>query len=799
MSHKILKIIFILLAASFLYPDAGTAQPAGFILSGKVTNGFTKKPADFATVAVVELQIKTRTDEQGRYSIEIPKPGVYTVIVSSSGLNPLKETIEIKAALSRDFILNPARLRGAGLTITGEKDVQKVSRYTMTPREMKEVPASFGDSVSALTSLPGVIRTSGFFGPLVIRGADSFSNRYFIDDIPIYNPQHFFAIQSVISNDLMSEIDLYASSFPAQFGSATGAIININTVDEVKQSGGTIDIGIISSNVFLKTPLSSDTGSTAESRTQSAGYLIAAGRYGYLSLLVPPIYKLITGESVPAVPEYYDYQFKVKYFFDSANSITVLFMGTRDYIKYIQDDSQPDEVDPLLQSWQFKNDLSSNSGGIYYNFQPSDKFRNTLMVYASINDSYNYLNIDNAASWVSGLNITAKPYTYGIKEKIKWEWWKDTAEVRTSAEASLCDFTTEGFTLIPKKPALSIPDFYDEDAYEAVPLTRSVINVTLGGYIENRFTFGGLTLTPGVRSDYLNRSGTTTVDPRGMISYEFPSETLISVAGGRYSSFYQTNPYIFNLTPNFASVGKELKPERAWHRSLGVEQKVYLFVVKVEGFYNNFYDIPQQNSNLPNGIANTGKQRAYGAELMLRLDRVDDQDGLFGWANYTYTQSKIKSGLPPDLDPYGDIYLNFGNEQVHSFKLVSGYTLGKHTLSGRFQLYTSSPYTPITGGKLSPDPTPDGSEPRYVRTFDGSKPNSSHFPPDHRLDIRYSYKTNKEWGSVSWYIEVINIYNHKSISGETWNYREPYGPDNPATKSDDGLSLIPNFGVEIKF
>ncbi|PKL16116.1 MAG: hypothetical protein CVV49_17980 [Spirochaetae bacterium HGW-Spirochaetae-5] len=289
MKRRIVNAVLIYLISSALFQGAIYSQAAGIVLSGKVTNGFTKKPADFATVAIAELQIKTRTGEDGKYSLQIPQPGTYTVIVSSAGLNPLTETIDIKNSLVRDFIINPARIRGAGLTITGEKDVQKVSRYTMTPREMKEVPASFGDSISALTSLPGVIRTSGFFGPLVIRGADSNSNRYYIDDIPIYNPQHFFAIQSVISSDLMSEIDLYASAFPAQFGNANGAIININTIDEVKQPGGTVEIGLISSNVFLKMPLerevsNSENPDNPEKIKESAGYVIAAGRYGYRHL-----------------------------------------------------------------------------------------------------------------------------------------------------------------------------------------------------------------------------------------------------------------------------------------------------------------------------------------------------------------------------------------------------------------------------------------------------------------------------------------------------------------------------------
>jgi hypothetical protein len=806
MKRIILNTLLIYLISSALFQGVIYSQTAKISLSGTITNGFTKKPADFATVAIAELQIKTRSDEEGKYSLQIPQPGTYTVIVSSAGLNPLTETIDVKNSIVRDFILNPARIRGAGLTITGEKDVQKVSRYTMTPREMKEVPASFGDSISALTALPGVIRTSGFFGPLVIRGADSNSNRYYIDDIPIYNPQHFFAIQSVISSDLMSEIDLYASAFPAQFGNANGAIININTIDEVKQPGGTVEIGLISSNVFLKMPLEREITDRENPENphkikESAGYVIAAGRYGYLSLFIPPIYKLITGEKLSSVPEYYDYQFKGKYFFDSSNSVTILFMGTKDFINFIQDKKTPDEVDPLLEKWQLENDLTSNSVGFYYDYQPSSKFKNTILAYGSFNDSYLYLNIDNnsAASWVKGLNVTSKTYTYGLKEKVKWEWWRDTAEVRASVETVLYDFTVDGYTLVPLKPPLSIPDFSDEEAYRADPNTESVKNVSVGGYLENKFTFGNITFTPGVRTDYLKRSSITTVDPRAMISYEFPTDTTVSAAGGRYSSFYQTNPYIFNLTPKFTSLGSELKPERAWHRSLGIEQKVSLFVIKIEGFYNTFYDLAETQGNLPNGIANTGEQKAYGAELMLRLDRVENQNGLFGWVNYTYTQSKRKSGLPLSLDPYGDQYLNFNNEQEHALKIVSGYVFRRHTLSGRFQANSSFPYTPITGSELSPDPTPSGSEPRYARTFYGSKPYSAHFPIDHRLDVRYSYKTNKTWGSISWYIEVINIYNNKTVSRETWNYSKPYGPDNPTKEPDDGLSIIPNFGVEIKF
>jgi len=88
--------------------------------------------------------------------------------------------------------------------------------------------------------------------------------------------------------------------------------------------------------------------------------------------------------------------------------------------------------------------------------------------------------------------------------------------------------------------------------------------------------------------------------------------------------------------------------------------------------------------------------------------------------------------------------------------MVIGYTVGKHTISARFQAYSGFPYTPV----IDSDESPDNSG-RYVPIYDYDHLHSKRFPWEHRLDVRYSHKTNHEWGYVSWYIEVINIYNYK--------------------------------------
>ncbi|MFO1525614.1 MAG: Plug domain-containing protein [Turneriella sp.] len=103
-----------------------------------------------------------------------------------------------------------------------------VSRHQLQQHELKSVPATFSDNISALATLPGVNRPGGIFGPLIIRGAPDTADRYFIDDIPIIQPQHFGGFQSVISNELIDDMTLFSSAFPAYYGQALGAIIDIH-------------------------------------------------------------------------------------------------------------------------------------------------------------------------------------------------------------------------------------------------------------------------------------------------------------------------------------------------------------------------------------------------------------------------------------------------------------------------------------------------------------------------------------------------------------------------------------------
>lgn len=798
-------IICLIFSIALLFRIDVYPQNSSFSLKGFVYDNLERKPVDFATVMIVESRTKTYTDQNGFYEITVPAAGTYTLMIRADGFQIVQEQVIITGENDRTVLLKPITVKGGTITITGDRPLQKLSRRTMTVQDIKEVPASFGDSVNALTSLPGVVRTMGnFFGPLVIRGISPSSNRYFIDEMPINNPMHFAGFHSVISNDLMSEIDLFSSSFPAMFSGATAAVISINTVDDVKKFGGSTDIGLISATTLISTPITRERVTGDEIEEENTGYFIVSGRIGYLSLFIPFFYEMVMDETLESIPEYWDYQIKAKYFLNSRNSLTFLAIGSADYFKMLvdEDDLEPEEGDdPLFSDLDFKYRQSFHNQGIYYTFD-TGKFRNRVMVYSSWSDYYTYVDAQNAlaADWLKDYYTDSVPHIMGAKNSFALRLPGYVGELKGALELTYYHFTSEGKYLVANEAGYIDPG--DDGAITAYPYDVKFTNIIAGGYLEHHFTQGNFKFVPSVRAEYLEGTDFYTFDPRILLSYEFDSETTVSYAGGKYSGFYQTNPFAFQFDPQFVSQGDHLEPEKSWHNAVGIEQVIGLYTVSIEGFYNYFYDqVHSYYSYILDGKEvrgiNSGERLSRGIEIMVRKDRREGVSGLFGWASYTYNISKSKSGLPTDFDESGDKWINYMYDQRHSLKIVAGYQHKRHTYSARFQLYSSFPYTEIIGYEESPP----GSG-RYAPIYDEANENEKRFPVDHRLDLRYSYRTGYEWGHVSWYVEVINVYGpfREAIVEQRWRYDRPYGEDNPELTAERGeLTIIPNFGVEVKF
>ncbi len=787
--------------------------------------GETGETIEFGTAIVVEAKYKTNFTE-GKLVLPAQKPGKYTIKLTAPGRITLEElvTLPLKKKLTLVMPLQTRRTQKVRLITHEEK--HNVSRHQLQQHELKSVPATFGDNISALATLPGVNRPGGIFGPLIIRGAPDTANRYFIDDIPVINPQHFGGFQSVISNELIDDITLFSSAFPAYYGQALGAVIDIRTIETVAKPTATIQTGIISSNAFFAAPWSvfapkliapAENASEEERKAYQeakrkaeidTGFFSISGRVGYLSLLVPPIYKLVTGKEIIAVPEYYDYQWKARWYLGEHNrhAVSMFVFGSYDtftLIRKLSDAEKKERVEqgenPAAGDLTVFNDISSHSQSATYDYLPSQNVKMRTMLFNTLIYSRFYREAPGRA--LGTIDVNTRPNITGLREIFDIHYLNRKARLKAGVDYQLFHFNSAGVTQQRKE---SIPqgqtDFNNPDHFDIINVSALGQNHQLSAYADNRFEFKGFFITPGVRSDHLVRSRETTLDMRGLAGYKFETNTTVAVSGGIYSSFAQTNAYRFNQASRREArvvTAENLRSEKALHRSVALEQEFGFHVFKVEGFYNNLYDMVQSTTSADQATgvfyANTGGALARGVEVSYRKSLQENEDGYFGWVSYTYTRADV-SGIAGDFP--------FRFEQRHVIKMIGVARWGAWELGARFELFTGFPYTPIIGSTCTPGYTCDGnaSTTLYTPTY-STAVNSAQFPLFHRLDLRITRKSTYSWGTFSWFVEFINVYNNEPLLRQSFRNSEPYqdgrnprilGPSTP-------LNLIPNFGLEWKF
>ncbi len=785
----------------------------------------TNEPVEFGTAIIAEAKFKTKF-EKGRLALPKLKPGIYSLRITAPNYVSIDQRLELPLKKPFTLVMPLQSRRAQTVRLITHEEKHNVSKHQLQQHELKSVPATFGDNISALATLPGVNRPGGIFGPLIIRGAPDSANRYFIDDIPVINPQHFGGFQSVISNELIDDMTLFSSAFPAYYGQALGAVIDIRTIEAVAKPTATMETGIISSNAFFAAPWSgfspkltppAENASEAERQAYQeakrksevdTGFFSVSGRVGYLSLLVPPIYKLITGKEIIAVPEYYDYQWKARWYLGEHNrhAVSLFVFGSYDtftLIRKLSDEEKKQRIEqgenPAAGDLTVFNDISSHSQSVSYDYLHSPNFRIRTMLFNTLIYSRFYREAPGRA--LGTIDVNTRPNITGLREIFDIWYMNRKARLKAGLDYQLFHFNSSGITQQRKE---TIPpgqtDFNNPDHFDVISVSALGQNHLISLYADNRLEFGGFFITPGIRSDYLARSGEATLDLRGLAGYKFVTNTTIAVSGGLYSSFAQTNTYRFNQASRREArvvTADYLESEKALHRSISLEQEFGFHVLKVEAFYNNLYDMMQTTSTADQArgvyFANTGGSLSRGVEVSYRKSLQENEDGFFGWISYTYTRADV-SGVAGTFP--------FRFEQRHVVKMIGVARLGAWELGARFELFTGFPYTPIVGSICTPGHTCDDNPATtlYTPVF-STAINSALYPLFHRLDVRLTRRSTYSWGTFSWFIEFINVYNNEPQLRQEFRNREPYAPGrNPRFAGPSTpINLIPNFGLEWKF
>jgi len=133
-----------------------------------------------------------------------------------------------------------------------------IGRITFTMDEVRAMPGLGGeaDLVKALHMLPAASGGREGTSELHVRGGSRGQNLYLLDGIPLTHSSHLFSLFSVFNPDVVSQVNFYASGFPARFGGRLSSVIEVQVKDGHHQRWrGQVDLGAVTSKLMLEGPL----------------------------------------------------------------------------------------------------------------------------------------------------------------------------------------------------------------------------------------------------------------------------------------------------------------------------------------------------------------------------------------------------------------------------------------------------------------------------------------------------------------------------------------------------------------
>jgi hypothetical protein len=233
-----LLVIAALAVPAFAQDQRGSIEGVVRDASGAILPGATVEAK--APTGVV---LSTTANTNGVYRFPSLPPGTYDVTATLSGFTG--ETVEVVRVSLGQIKKVDFSLAVAGVTETVQVtavspliDVRQATRQTNIRTEQVELLPKGRDFTTLVTQAPGA-NNEAKLGGLSIDGASAGENRYIIDGIETTDIQDGTSGTNLIA-DFVEEIQVKSSGYTAEYGGATGGVVNVLTKSGTNDFNGTV-------------------------------------------------------------------------------------------------------------------------------------------------------------------------------------------------------------------------------------------------------------------------------------------------------------------------------------------------------------------------------------------------------------------------------------------------------------------------------------------------------------------------------------------------------------------------------
>ena len=775
-----------------LVPKAGSdLAPFDGTVSGRVRSEVAI-PVESATVHLLFVADTTEqwiagTDRLGFFSFHDLAPGSYVLSVARIGYDPHEQDVEVasEASVQVNVTLVEQAIELGGVSAEGRRSRQRtrfeesagVTVQELSRTELKAIPGvAEPDPIKSVEVLPGVIRVSDFNAAFNVRGGSADQNLILLDGVPIFNPFHAMGLFSVFNADMVGRAELQSGGFPAEYGGRTSSVLLVESDLGDGKPGVDVGVSLIATRGAVKGGLPA--GGKDRLGLSSARWRVS-GRRSYLDVISWPF------TDIPFPYRLMDLQAGFEGWTKKGDRVRITGYSGRDVVNVrslaLLDGTAREEDDfPNLQ-WSWGNDAIGaawtrplRGGGAVDVHGSFSRFAGEF-AYDEFGDTRFATRISQSSF---GADLERRP-----TGRMRWKsgWVVNRAKNDNVIEGGMPEPFPTG----------------REDGTGSAVYSQIHWNPNPQWLMES-----------GLRLDHWrpgDAPATTVLSPRFALKrFLRDGKWAVRAAAGRYSQFiFSVRDEKLPVSPDWWMLSGIRAPAVVSNQLQGgIEAYVGgsdAWFVALEGYYRSYGGLAAQDwaedPNDPTDDLMSGEGRSYGADLMIRRDMGETT----GWLSVSLLKAErtfLDTGK--GLDPAPVVKYPPVFDRRLDVDLVARRQLPGDIEGGlRWNFGTGLPYTRPLGLfdiyraqmiDLLVDPT-------YATGVVLGPRNGARYPVRHRLDVTFRRTWEKDWGRVTPYMSVINVYNRKNVLFYSFNYR----PEIPTRGGVSMIPILPTIGVEVSF
>jgi len=725
-------------------------------VTGRIFDEITNEAIPFANIIVNGTTLGTTSDLDGSFVITGIAPGFIRLTATAIGYeNKTSEEIQIGSArtASFDLAMKPQNIQLDEIIVRAdnfERNAETpLSIRSLGVSEIEKDPGANRDVSRVIQSLPGVASTPAFRNDVIVRGGGPAENTFYLDEVEIPTLNHFSTQGAsggpvgIVNADFLQRLDLVAGAFPAARGNMLSSVV------EMKMRNGNPD-----KLSFRGSLGASDLALTLEGPIGNKSTFIFSARRSYLQLLFSAL-------KLPFLPTYNDFQLKNRIIFDQKNTLTFIGIGAIDQFRLNTGlDNPTEDQQYILDRVPVNEQWSYTIGAVYKHFY--SKGSHTLVASRNYLDNRQEKYLNNDESSEDNKILDYKSTEAENKLRYEMDLRAGNFGIKYGGGINYAIYTNH-----------TVRDDYDASVGAVTLDYKTDLEVFSWNFFAqaNRsFVKDRLTLSLGLRMDANNYSSEMSnmldqLSPRFSASYLLSDIWILSFSAGRY---FQRPSY---TTLGYRNLAGELINKLNGVKYIYNDQIVAglthkptnTFEVSVEGFFKHYHDYPfsmRDSVSLASkgadygtygdeAVSSISEGRAAGVEFFARGTLSNDINIIL---SYTFVRSEFKDK--------NDVFIPSAWDNKHLFNISARKSFRKNwDFGAKWRFVGGAPYTPWDEYTSSFVQAWDARSGPYL---DYNSFNTLRLTSFHQLDIR----VDKSWYFTKWsltfYVDIQNLYNFKA-------------------------------------